>query len=51
MAGPGPQLSAYLSGRTPNASQLFVVFGGHNNFRVGELKRLTAELKQLERQL
>jgi phospholipase/lecithinase/hemolysin len=32
----GPQISTYLSGHTPSASQLFVVFGGHNNFRVGE---------------
>jgi phospholipase/lecithinase/hemolysin len=31
----GNQINTYLSGHTPNASQLFVVFGGHNNFLLG----------------
>ncbi len=33
----GPQIDAYITGgNTPGASQLFVVFAGHNNFRGGE---------------
>jgi len=32
----GRQIDSYLAGHVPNASQLFVVLGGHNNFRVGE---------------
>jgi phospholipase/lecithinase/hemolysin len=32
-----PQIDAYIaSGATPTATQLFVVFAGHNNFRGGE---------------
>jgi phospholipase/lecithinase/hemolysin len=33
----GPQIDAYIAdGIPPSASQLFVVFAGHNNFRGGE---------------